>query len=581
MTPSSSLSKIALTAAALCLGISSMHAQQVADGGGWYGITHTEDSHRIDMDSATISGGNDVFISSDINNDGASDYIAAGVYTNAVSGTTWARLYAYSGFTGEILVVWENSTFNFGDHLEAAIVGDINSDGFPDILIGAPHASTRYKYHCGTAVLISGATGKTIKVWFGANANALFGASVAGVDDVDRNGFRDIIIGAPGATVNNKRVGAAHVFSGSWNGDPNFGQHVYTFHGNHDDSGFGSRVAAGDDVNRDGFPDILVSAPGFDSITGRSYPGAVDVYSGLDGSSLVHLEGRLRAQHFGYSIAGVGDIDRDGYPDIAIGAPSFAANAIVRDGFVVVVSGLTHQVIRKYTSFESSDGFGASIAAVGDTNGDFWPDIFIGAPDAMNGRGSATLFSGENDAILFRTLGDDTTSRMGTSLSAAGSLNRYGFVDLLALSSSATLGSQIARYAFVNGLGLPHGDTVSASNPSVVRLTVNMPSEMAGQVYQVIGTTTGTSLWVTPKGLQMPLTDSPFLRRTLSNSVANFFRNNVGTLDANGNAYPTIDFPAGRLSNLVGSSVHFCALVYDQMANIEATSVAAELKILY
>ncbi|MDP6962986.1 MAG: FG-GAP-like repeat-containing protein, partial [Planctomycetota bacterium] len=555
MSPSATSLKVVVSAIALILGCESIIAQQPAEAGGWYGKIQQDSSHRIDMPSATLAGGNDVFIASDINNDGSSDYIAAGVYVNPVSGVTWARVYAYSGYTGEILYVWENSSFNFGDKLRVAVAGDIDSDGYPEIIVGAPKASANGKQNCGAVALVSGRNGKTLKLWLGKSSGSFFGSSVAGVDDVDRNGFKDVAIGAPGTWYNGPNTGAAYVFSGSYYGDPNIGQPLYAFYGAHSDSGFGTSVAAADDINRDGFPDIAVSAPGFDSIRGHNYPGTVDVFSGQDSSVLAHYQGRRRAHHFGFSIAGVGDIDRDGYPDIAVGVPAFKSDSAPSKGGVIVFSGLNSSVIRKYESYEYNDAFGYSVVGVGDTNGDFWPDIFIGAPSAENGRGSATLFSGHNDAILFRTLGDDTTSRLGASLGSAGSLNRYGFVDLMALSSSVQLGSMISRYAFTEGLSLPTGDTISSSNPSRVRLSINMPREMAGQVYQVLVTTAGTSLWKTAQGIQMPLAASSVLMRSKSNSLPWFFNNELGYLSYYGNADATIDFPTGFLNSVVGSSI--------------------------
>jgi hypothetical protein len=581
MNPSFIPQKIILVALAFGLSAGSISSQQVAEAGGWYGKIQQDSSPRIGTSSASLAGGNDVFISSDINNDGSSDYVAAGIYQNPVTGVTWARVYAYSGFTGDIMFVWENSFVNFGDRLKVTIAGDINSDGFTDILLGAPLASFIGKPRCGAAVLISGSTGDTLKLWYGNKPGAFFGASVAGVDDVDRNGFRDIIIGAPGTWVDNPKVGTAYVFSGSWNGDPNFGQHLYTFTGVDANSGFGSQVAAADDVNRDGYPDIVISAPGYDSALGHVYPGTVDVYSGLDGSPLAHFQGRNGGRHFGFSIAGVGDIDRDGYPDIAVGLPAFKNDPVLQQGGVLVFSGLTSSVIRHYQSHEMGDGFGASISPVGDTNGDFWPDVFIGAPSAENGRGSATLFSGENGAILFRTLGDDATSHLGTALGSSGSLNRYGFVDLIALSSSTALGSIISRFAFVEGLEMPRGDNISSSNPTRVALKVNMPRAMAGQVYQILATNAGTTLWVTNQGIQMPLADSSFLRRSSRNDLPGFYRHNVGFLDNVGNANATIDFPAGYLANAVGSSLHFSAVVYNSNGYIEASTVAKELHVNY
>jgi hypothetical protein len=108
-----------------------------------------------------------------------------------------------------------------------------------------------------------------------------------------------------------------------------------------------------------------------------------------------------------------------------------------------------------------------------------------------------------------------------------------------------------------------------------------MPRAMAGQVYQILATNAGTTLWVTNQGIQMPLAYSSILERSSRNNLPWFFKNNVGFLDPVGNATATIDFPAGHLSNAVGSSWHFSAIVYDANGYIEASTVAKELHVNY
>ena len=581
MTFSLTFLRIVLVASVLTLGSGAASAQQVADGGGWYGKVQQASAHPIRMRWATVTGGNDVYIPSDINNDGSSDYVAAGIYHNQRTGIISARVYAYSGLTNDTLFAWTSADYDFGSRLEVAIVGDINADGFPDVLLGAPEASLLGNHECGAAVLISGLNGTTLKTWIGPHADARFGSSVAGVDDVDRNGFRDVLIGAPGAShLGRPNVGAAHVFSGSWNGSPNIGDILYTFVGAHSEAAYGRKVAAGDDTNRDGFPDFVISAPGHTTDLGHVISGVVEVRSGQNGSLLARYT-RDSLLHFGHSIAGVSDMDRDGYPDIAVGAPSFDSDPSPIAGGVLVFSGLTGKVIRRFQSHVIGDGFGYTTEAVGDTNNDFWPDILVGAPLAEGGRGSATLFSGENGATLFRTLGEDAEAHLGTSLASSGSLNRYGFVDLLMLSSSNARGAIISRYAFKDGLKITSSNSVSSSAPTRVKLNINMPHALAGSTYKILATTRGTAQWVTPTGIQIPLADSTTLQRALAGTLPGFFHHELGTLSSRGNASATIDFPANYLAGLVGSSIHFSAIFADGLGDIMASTVARELQITF
>ncbi|MGH8016666.1 MAG: integrin alpha, partial [Candidatus Zixiibacteriota bacterium] len=205
-------------------------------------------------------------------------------------------------FSGETIV--EGA---YGQRLSSA--GDVNNDGFNDVLISALAYGTLQD--SGRVYVFSGQTGETLDVFSGETEGESFGWSIAAAGDVNNDGFDDVLVGAiyhDGVGVD---AGRAYVYSGQ-TGEP-----LYVFNGQAYQDHFGSAVSTAGDVNNDGYADMVISAPLHDGV------GRVYVYSGATGGVLYILDGVGLGDHFGGSVSSAGDINQDGYSDIIIGSWGF------------------------------------------------------------------------------------------------------------------------------------------------------------------------------------------------------------------------------------------------------------------
>lgn len=262
-----------------------------------------------------------------------------------------------------------------------------------------------------------------------------FGQAMASVGDVNADGTPDFVVGAPFAGPQGQ-VFVVLVTS--------VGTEIRTV--NHPDvqapfssAVFGWSVAGLGDVNGDGVPDFAVGAPGQSEATslGTIFPGRVHVFSGSDGSRLYSVGNPNAALGdgvlFGWTVASVGDLDGDGVHELAVGAPAQGANS---QGQVFVFSGASANggsLIQVLDNPGETFGFfgGAGIIGVGDVNGDGVGDIAVGAPD-QDGQGRVFVFSGATGDPLGAV--DNPTpqesAKFGEALVLVGDVNGDGLADL-------------------------------------------------------------------------------------------------------------------------------------------------------
>jgi hypothetical protein len=295
-------------------------------------------------------------------------------------------------------------------------VGDINGDGKPEILVGVPHYSNFRAEHivAGEAFVCSGADGSIL---FRLNdpdeeENNRMGFAVLGLGDVSGDGVPDLLVGVPKKDVSEDLadVGSAYIFSGA---DGSFIRSLDPpSQGGAEANGrFGTAVANAGNVNADGVPDILVGAPG----QGRAY-----VFDGATGALIFTLDSpAIETLHsFGVAVAGDKDVDGDGIPDFAIGAP--LQNSL--KGAAYIFKGSNGKLLRKLRASPQKAfiKFGASVALTPDVTGDGTPDIMVGAPDQtvnnLRNAGKVYVFSGASGA-LSRTM----TSAVPTAVAGFGS----------------------------------------------------------------------------------------------------------------------------------------------------------------
>ena len=231
----------------------------------------------------------------DVNNDGFADVIVGGPTEEGA--TSGARV--FSGLDGSVLL--SPVGLSGSDFLGASVseAGDVNGDLVPDLIVSDSFSAN------GSVQIHSGLTGSVIRVLTGESPGDQFGESVSTAGDIDGDGTPDLIVGAPQG---NASDGAAQVFSGS-NGDLLLDLDVDSF------GGFGTSVSGAGDVNGDGTPDLIVGAPGDDDV------GSAQVFSGTDGSLLFRFNGVNIDDDLGISVSGVGDVNGDGTPDLIVGAP--------------------------------------------------------------------------------------------------------------------------------------------------------------------------------------------------------------------------------------------------------------------
>jgi len=341
----------------------------------------------------------------------------------------------------------ENGTTHFGQSI--AVLGDIDGDGVPDLAVGTPFQDGDFQstmlgfgppQDVGKVFLISGATLGVIRVLNDPQFQLIqdlkfggqFGTSVANAGDINNDGIPDILVGVPHHIVdtsNNHLVnaGRAFVFSGK------DGSILFTLDDPTPEEGarFGFAVAGIGDVNGDGIPDLLVGVPKKDSPAGLPDVGTAYIFSGADGSLIRSLnppsQGGLEAN--GRFGAAVANAG-----DVDIDGVSDILIGAPGQGRAYVFSGATGALIRTITSpvVENLPSFGFAVAGGRDLNGDGIPDFVIGAPLQGGLRGAAYIFSGK-DGTLLRTLraAPQTFAKFGASVALIPDVTGDGRPDIM------------------------------------------------------------------------------------------------------------------------------------------------------
>ncbi|GMU60562.1 MAG: hypothetical protein AMXMBFR34_23250 [Myxococcaceae bacterium] len=336
-----------------------------------------------------------------------------------------------------------------------APAGDFDRDGFPDVVMGAYNYGGR-----GAAFILKGATGLTTseRLEFPAEQGSGFGSSVAGGCDLNADGAVDVVVGVPGANSGNGKV---VVYFGGPNPLP-----LQIIPGPDSAGRFGEAVACVPDVDGDRFDDLVVGAPN-SSTGGISSTGVVYVFSGALGgpasSARLSFRGEGLGERVGTSVASAGDTNGDGRAELLVGAPGFAGRGQVMVLHVKDEGGPLSKATfvegeQPQNPLATLSGFGASVAALGDVDGDGTLDFAVGAPDSDDGSGALFLYSLSGSTLSPRgAYRGSAASRLGVSVSGPGDVNGDGFADLLAGSPGYQPAGSADRGAALVYLGGPQG----------------------------------------------------------------------------------------------------------------------------
>ncbi len=371
------------------------------------------------------------------------------------------------GVTGQQSLADADAWFrgqNNGDRAGFALAGagDVDADGHDDLLIGAPgHAGSGVAYLLRDPLNSASSLAKAGHRLLGEALDDGAGSAVAGVGDVNGNNYADLLVGAPGQGDRGGEAGAAYLVQGPLDGDLALERATACLMGEAAQDFAGSAVAGAGDVDADGYDDILIGAYG----SGESFAGvAYLLYCPVVGTiSLDAADARLVGESSSYtsaSLAGAGDMDGDGYGDIAIGAPGRALDPGAAYLVLGPVSGELELADADAVLFgeAASDHAGQSVAGAGDLDGDGYCELLVGADKNDTGADDAGAVYvlhgpiagprglGEADAKL---VGSEPSGQAGYALDACGDVDADGLGDVLIGAPYGGGGGEEAGAAFL------------------------------------------------------------------------------------------------------------------------------------
>lgn len=381
-----------------------------------YGWTKDTSNASVDVLFNVSNTYNDINGHGDFNGDGLEDILIGNEFP--FSGTKPGMIYLFFGQKGGWKKYYNSSDADtvFIGEINADLagcdidgVGDVNGDGFEDILIGAKE-NTDSGLKAGKAYLIFGKSSGWSREFYLSNADASFvaesywnycGASLSGLGDINGDGLDDFIIGSY-HYIRSTAQGKCYIFLGKtsgWSRNTNISQSDASFLGEGNDNSAGWSVSGPGDVNGDGYNDILIAAggnaEGGGAFTGQTYLIFGKSSGWTRGVSLSQSDASFLGENSndwsGYSVSGAGDVNGDGYDDIIIGAS--------HNSDIEFQSGKSYLIYGKRTGWKmdaklsESDAsflcygkevrFGLLVSGAGDINGDGYDEFMFASGKAI------------------------------------------------------------------------------------------------------------------------------------------------------------------------------------------------------
>ncbi|MBO9200789.1 MULTISPECIES: FG-GAP-like repeat-containing protein [Niastella] len=382
-------------------------------------------------------GYSDVIVGAYMYDNGQADEGAAFIYHGSAAGIST---------TAAAMVESNQASANFGYSVAGA--GDVNGDGYSDVIVGASmydngevDEGAAFIYH-GAAAGISTTAAATVE---SNQASANSGSSVSGAGDVNGDGYSDVIVGAPFFSDGEGNEGAAFIYHGSAAGISTTA--AATVESNQFLAFLGISVAGAGDVNGDGYSDVIAGAYLYDH--GESNEGAAFIYlgsaAGINTTAAALVESNQASASFGFSVAAAGDVNGDGYSDVIVGAYTYD-NGISNEGAAFIyhgsAAGISTTAATMVESNQASAYLGSAVASAGDVNGDGYSDVIVGAYLYDNGEsneGAAFIYYGNSSGTGRRNNLRLYNTDLSTPISSANfSLPNFG----AGLIAKSFLGSQ-------------------------------------------------------------------------------------------------------------------------------------------
>ena len=402
-----------------------------------------------ERNQASAAFGHSAGTAGDVNGDGYSDIIIGAYYYDAPTTDEGAAI-VYNGYASGLMASWlwagqsDQVSANFGFSVGTA--GDVNGDGYADVIVGAfqydggeANEGRVYVFH-GSATGLTASAASTLECNM---ASAQFGYSVGTAGDVNGDGYDDVIIGANQYYSSDAEggEGAAYLYYGSAGGlEAIYG---WMIEGNMFAAQVGHSVGTAGDVNGDGYADVMVGAPYYDATydeEGRAYVFHGSA-AGLATTPSWTVDGGQEKANFGCCVSTAGDVNRDGYTDVIVGAYNFS-NGELHEGKAFVyhgsAGGLSTTPAWTKEGNQAGAQFGRAVSTAGDVNGDGYADVIIGSWAFDNGEtdeGAVWVYQGSSDGLgtisSWFAESDTASAHFGQSVDTAGDVNGDGYADVI------------------------------------------------------------------------------------------------------------------------------------------------------
>ncbi|MCV6638502.1 FG-GAP-like repeat-containing protein [Candidatus Albibeggiatoa sp. nov. NOAA] len=360
--------------------------------------------------------------------------------------------------------------------ISAVGIGDVNSDGYDDVAVGAADYDNGEFDEGAVFIYYGSASGlsNNYDVMLESNqVQARLGRSISSAGDVNGDGYNDLIVGA----YFYDSTGAAFVYHGSASGVANSYDTILQVAGS---ARFGWSVAGVGDVNGDGYSDVMIGDSFYTD--GESQEGAVFVFHGSAGgvssSYTTSMQPDIASAQMGYSVAGAGDLNNDGYDDAIVGA-IYYANGQDSEGAIFTYhgspSGLSSSFTKQLESDQAQAYFGCDVEGAGDVNNDGFDDIIVGAYAYDNGEtdeGVVFIYHGSETGIAdsYNSLleVDQANANLGRYVASAGDVNKDGYDDVIVSASSYENGQTNEGAIFIY-----HGSNTGVANSYTTIIEMN------------------------------------------------------------------------------------------------------------
>ena len=401
----------------------------------------------------------------DVNGDGYDDVIiGANFYTNEQDRE--GRVYVYFGsptglslnpdWTAEI----DQARSEFG--ISVAGAGDVNNDGYDDVIVGASFYDNGQSNEGGAFMYFGSPSGPSTTADWVAESNqvfAFFGVSVGTAGDVNGDGFDDVIVGAHLYDKGEVDEGAAFLYLGSASG-PSL-THDWVGESNQVEAEYGIHVGPAGDVNSDGYDDVIVGAYLEDGLLLDA--GRVYVYhgsaTGLETTAAWTASSNQGDGRMGYSAAPAGDVNGDGYGDVIVGSYRFDSGN-TNEGRAYAYHGSATGLLTTPTWVVESNQdwayFGYRVDGAGDVNDDGFDDVVVSSvwfDNDFEDEGAVFLYPGTEDGLaavpIFSLFGSQANSDLGSGLAGGGDVHGDGYDDILVGASGFDNGELNEGRAFL------------------------------------------------------------------------------------------------------------------------------------